>query len=121
MRFLTVIFLVLGLAACSTAQSTNGITTGQVQKDIRIGMSGADVARALGNPNIVTTDVNGFEVWTYDRMATTIQQENSASLWSFIVPSTTQTYNSNQKTLTVVIYFDGSKRVRDLAYHSSNF
>src|SRR5229473_3244885 len=32
------------------------VTVGRVQKEIRIGMSGAQVAAVLGSPNIVTTD-----------------------------------------------------------------
>ena len=35
------------------------ITVGKVQKEVRVGMSGAQVAEALGSPNIVTKDEGG--------------------------------------------------------------
>lgn len=46
------------------------MTVGIVQKEIRVGMSGADVVTALGSPNIVTKDSEGKEVWVYDKIAT---------------------------------------------------
>ena len=49
-------------------QQTHGprekeMTVGTVQKEIRKGMSAADVATVLGSPNIVTTDSANREVW----------------------------------------------------------
>ena len=41
------------------------MTVGIVQKEIRKGMSQADVAVALGSPNIVTNDGSGKETWIY--------------------------------------------------------
>ena len=38
------------------AEDADRVTVGTVQKEIRLGMSGADVAAVLGSPNIVTTD-----------------------------------------------------------------
>lgn len=46
------------------------MTLGVVQSSIREGMSQADVATALGSPNIVTTDADGNETWIYDKIAT---------------------------------------------------
>ncbi len=46
------------------------MTVGIVQKEIREGMSQADVAAALGSPNIVTKDAEGQEAWIYDKIAT---------------------------------------------------
>jgi hypothetical protein len=45
------------------------MTVGIVQKEIRVGMSQADVALALGSPNIVTSDGSGKETWIYDKIA----------------------------------------------------
>ena len=70
---------VLTLAGCMSAQehkaavqSEQGdrLTVGKVQREIRVGMSGGDVAAALGSPNIVSTDEKGREVWIYDTIAT---------------------------------------------------
>ena len=46
------------------------ISVGTVQKEVRIGMSGAEVAQVLGSPNIVSTDEQRREVWIYDKIAT---------------------------------------------------
>jgi len=55
----------LGISGCSashhaaeTQKSLEGdrVTVGSVQKEIRKGMSGSEVALALGSPNIVSTD-----------------------------------------------------------------
>ncbi len=60
------------LAGCMTAadhQRSLGssqereMTLGVVQKEIRVGMSQADVATALGSSNIVTKDDEGKETW----------------------------------------------------------
>ena len=63
---------VLSLSACAQTASwhTNEVqnaekqnfTVGVVQRDIKKGMSSADVASILGSPNIVSTDENGNEV-----------------------------------------------------------
>ncbi len=50
------------------AREADKLTVGTVQREIRVGMSGAQVAEALGSPNVVTTDEKGREVWVYDRI-----------------------------------------------------
>ena len=42
------------------------LTLGNVQKNIKVGMSGAEVARVMGSPNIVTKDGDNKEVWIYE-------------------------------------------------------
>ena len=64
--------VVLICSACVTTTpptppSANGLTVGTVQREIRIGMSGADVAQGLGSPNIITTDDQRREAWVYDK------------------------------------------------------
>jgi len=55
------------VAAASEAGSR--LTVGTVQRDIRVGMSGDEVASILGSPNIVTTDERRRETWVYDRVS----------------------------------------------------
>ena len=64
------------LAGCQTAafhradtqdNSADRMTVGKVQKEIRVGMSGAEVAQVLGSPNIVSTDEERREVWLFCR------------------------------------------------------
>ena len=54
------------------------LTVGTVQKEIRVGMSGAEVAAALGSPNIVSTDEERREVWIYDKVATDFVHSSSS-------------------------------------------
>jgi outer membrane protein assembly factor BamE (lipoprotein component of BamABCDE complex) len=116
------------------------MTVGIVQKEIHMGMSGAEVAGALGSPNIVTTDEEGREVWIYDRIATEASYSTSSGgagaaggaagvagttlLLGILSGSFSQSAGASattQKTLTVIIKFDKERKVRDFAYHSSRF
>ena len=135
----------LALAGCMTAgehraatrdDTGDRVTVGAVQKEIRVGMSGADVAQALGSPNIVTTDEERREVWVYDKFATEAAYSTSSggisallvgigsSVGGGVRTGVTQTAgasSTSQRTLTVVIKFDADHRVRDFAYHTSSF
>ena len=112
--------------ATSTQEGLQGdrLTVGTVQKEIKKGMSGAQVIEALGSPNIVSTDEQGREVWVYDKIATDkVYSESSGGgtlilLWAKGAAGSSST---SQRTLTVVIKFDEDKKVRDFAYHTSRF
>jgi outer membrane protein assembly factor BamE (lipoprotein component of BamABCDE complex) len=148
MKTLTLITLLVSLGAlsgCMSASqhrdevrddSTDKLTVGIVQKEIRVGMSGADVAGILGSPNIVSTDAERREVWIYDKIATEYAYSTSGGgVNSFILGFGSDVllgggggYNKNagaasrsQRTLTIIIKFDEASLVRDFAYHSSSF
>jgi outer membrane protein assembly factor BamE (lipoprotein component of BamABCDE complex) len=112
------------------------VTVGTVQKEIHVGMSGAEVVAALGSPNIVSTDGDRNEVWVYDRFATDAAYSKSqGGLLGLIVGTSGNAgaggvglvsqsagaSSRSQRTLTVVIKFDGEQRVRDFAYHTARF
>ena len=100
------------------------LTVGNVQKNIRVGMSGAEVAEALGSPNIVTTDDQRREVWIYDKMATEQAYSNSEGGLFLVLGATSGDAGASsktQRTLTVIIKFDEGGKVRDYAYHASKF
>lgn len=116
--------------------SMDRVTVGTVQKEIYVGMSGAEVASILGSPNIVSTDGNRDEVWIYDKFATDAAYSKSETgLLGLIVGTggdvgagglgikrhSAGADSRSQRTLTVVIKFDQDKRVRDFAYHTSRF
>jgi outer membrane protein assembly factor BamE (lipoprotein component of BamABCDE complex) len=125
------------LTGCMTAgqhyEQTHGaqernMTVGTVQKEIRKGMSAADVATVLGSPNIVTTDAEGREVWIYSGGLGAILLIGSASggvagggLGSGSYSKSAGAQSKTQRTLTVIIKYDEQKLVRDFAYHSSKF
>lgn len=120
------------------------MTVGVVQKEIRVGMSQADVAEALGSPNIVTKDSLGDETWIYDKIATEASFSRSSQaeqvgggagaggligkvlvLGGVFYGRGTATEAgasaTTQKTLTVVIKFDRNSLVKDFSYHASKF
>jgi outer membrane protein assembly factor BamE (lipoprotein component of BamABCDE complex) len=137
------------LAGCVTAQehraavtdpTVDRLTVGTVQREIHTGMSGADVAAALGAPNIVSTDDQGREQWIYDKIAT--ERAYSASeagaggaavgggigslgllggLFGGSYGQSAGASSTSQRTLTIVVKFDADKRVRDVAYRQSSF
>ena len=110
-------------AGVSDAEGTE-LTVGVVQKEIRIGMSGAEVAAALGSPNIVTTDEERREVWVYDRISTTDVYSTSSGYGTLLLIGGSResgARSTTQKTFTVIIKFDADGLVRDFAYHTSKF
>jgi len=125
----------LGLAAghfgCSVPRlpsdsdaNKSTLTAGVVQREIRTGMTGGEVASALGSPNIVTSGPNNSEVWVYDRTFSQVESSNANTGVWFILGVTgqsAQVARSSQSTLTVVIKFDAERRVSDVAYHQSKF
>ena len=96
---------------------------GAVQKNICEGMSQADVACALGSPNIVTRDKEGKETWIYDKIATEVRKSGSSGLILFCQTGADYVARSNisQRTLTVVIKFGCDSFVENVSYHSSKF
>jgi len=125
--------VLLSLGGCASAsrhandvQNHDGqnLTVGNVQKEIKIGMSGAEVAQALGSPNMVSTDEKRREVWIYDKVATD-SVSSSSNGWVFAVfaggSSQSGATSTTQRTLTIIIKFDEQSKVRDFAYHSSKF
>lgn len=96
------------------------LTVGTVQREIKVGMSSAEVIEALGSPNVVTTDENRREVWVYDKFATNVAA--SKGYWTILfVGQSAGAASSNQSTLTIVVKFDDDKKVRDFGYHTSRF
>ena len=104
--------------------STDRMTVGKVQREVRIGMTGADVAQVLGSPNIVSTDEKRREVWIYDKIATdTVYSTDSGGVSALIIGYRrgSGASSKSQRTLTVIVKFDENKKVRDFAYHTSRF
>ena len=119
-----------------TDDSGDRMTVGTVQKEIRVGMSGAEVAEVLGSPNIVSTDEERREVWIYDKISTEKAYSSSqAGIPSLILvglvdvlvgggklmSGNPEPNRRRRRTLTVIIKFDEDKKVRDFAYHTSRF
>lgn len=134
----------IGLSGCQTVAShraavqahENRLTVGTVQREVRVGMSSAEVAQVMGSPNIVSTDEQRRQVWIYDKIATDrAYSTSSGGVNSLILGAATSALgglgggfhassgasSTSQRTLTVIIKFDQAGKVRDFAYHSSRF
>jgi len=146
MKLITSLFCsLIFLSGCMTAaehrtsvqdNSTDRVTVGKVQKEIRVGMSGAQVATILGSPNVVTTDEERREVWIYDKFSTdSVYSKSEGGVLALILgvnssvaAAAVPTYSKktgaasrSQRTITIIIKFDKDGLVRDFAYHTSRF
>jgi len=132
--------MLVAAAASAWASDENGsereFTLGLVQKELRVGMSQADVAAALGSPNLVTRKGAGREAWVYDRVATEARFSSSsigASVGGAGTPGTSlilgllsgqrreEKLVTTQRTLTVVVRFDAEGAVESFSFHASRF
>ena len=136
--------LTLFCAGCTATQHSESlpsaqerrVTAGVVQKEIHKGMSQADVAAALGSPNLVTRDKTGNETWIYDKISTEYAYSSSSSGISALVLGWVDVFagglaprhsqesgasSSTQRTLTVIITFNGNGAVDEFSYHASRF
>lgn len=116
------------LAGCSSAsknaQADERLTVAKAQREIKIGMSSADVVEVLGSPNMVTTDDQRRETWVYDKVSSQVDSSSSSSgVWLLIVGASgsKSSRTSSQRTLTIIIKFDENSKVRDFSYRTSSF
>lgn len=128
------------LAGCTASQHVTNVrdddaervTVGTVQKEITVGTPAARVAGYLGSPNIVTHDEQHRETWIYDKISTEVAYSNSAGgIGGLLIggsgggvgygSANSGATRKSQRTLTVIIHFDDTHRVRDFAYHTSRF
>ncbi len=134
------------LAGCQSAsdhaadvragQDGDRLTVGKVQREIRVGMTSAQVVEVLGSPNMVTTDEKRRENWVYDKISTeTVYSSSSGGVSALIlggsngvgglgsagVSGSAGARSTSQRTLTVIVKFDERSLVRDFAYRSSSF
>ncbi len=129
--FLLCVFVISGCVSVGdhakqiqAVQDGERLTVGSVQREVRIGMSGVDVLGVLGSPNIVSTDGERREVWVYDKIATEkVHSTNFGGVNALVLGGgySSGARSTSQRTLTVIIKFDESKKVRDFAYHTSRF
>ena len=124
-----VVFVAAFASGCASMHSadvnrgsdgSSNLTVGVVQKEIKIGMTSAEVVQVLGSPNIVTTDEERREQWVYDKVSSTVSSSGSGVYLIFAGVSSGAS-SSTQKTLTIIIKFDKNGKVRDFAYHNSKF
>lgn len=115
--------------------SDEKLTLGVAQREIKNGMSQAEVAKVLGSPNLVTRDKDGVETWIYDKVSTEyVYSSSSGGISALIlgggsgvagggIGGTNQrsgASSSTQRTLTIIIKFKNSA-VSEFTYNASSF
>jgi len=118
------------------AEPPAAFTLGVVQKELRPGLSQADVAERLGAPNILTRDADGREAWVYDKVSTELEASGGSlgvgglgsgagsTFWGLLgvgAGKRSEKAKSSQKTLTVVIRFSAAGAVESFTWHDSRF
>jgi outer membrane protein assembly factor BamE (lipoprotein component of BamABCDE complex) len=139
-RSILVVGILTVLTGCTANQhiaavqdtDTDRMTVGSVQKEITVGMPASRVAEIIGSPNIVTSDEHRRETWIYDKISTEVAYSNSSGgIAGLLIGGSggglaagslrSGATSTTQRTLTVIIHFDDTNRVRDFAYHTSRF
>jgi outer membrane protein assembly factor BamE (lipoprotein component of BamABCDE complex) len=118
------------------AGPSSTFTLGRVQKELRPGLSQAEVVERLGSPNILTRDAEGREAWVYDRVSSEVEVTFSgvgvgglgsgvgstfAGLVGLSAGKRSEKAHSSQRTLTVVIRFSAAGAVESFSWHDSRF
>ena len=130
----------LVLSGCSAAQhraelqdgGIDRVSVGTVQREIRVGMTSAEVAEILGAPNIVSTDARRREVWIWDKVSSEVSYSRSSGVVAGLLvggsgggagggSKSAGASRSSQRTLTVIVKFDDAGLVRDFSYRTSSF
>lgn len=134
--FIPLVGVIALLGACQTASqhaaeveagaaAGDRLSVGVVQREIRQGMTGSDVASVLGAPNIVTSNAGGGETWVYDRISTqSVYSQSQGGVNALFLAgagSSAGAASTSQRTLTVIVKFDPSGRVSDFSYRQSSF
>lgn len=121
--------IIVSLTGCTATslynpQAEEKLSVAKAQKDLKTGMSSAEVIQVMGSPNIISTDAERNEVWVYDKVSTQEAHQNASGGISILLAGVGGSSSSsvrNQRTLTIIVKFDKDKKVRDVSYHTSSF
>ena len=132
-------FGAVAVGAADKPASKDGATSftlGLVQKELRPGLSQADVVEKLGAPNILTRDSGGRESWVYDKVSSEVELSSGgvgvggfgsgagSTFWGLLGVTASKRSDkarTAQKTLTVVVRFSAAGTVESYTWHDSRF
>lgn len=122
---------VVALSACATSapgpvdQRNSALTSGNVSMNLEVGKTTqTQVLEVFGAPNIVTMDGARNTVWSYQRHATVAQANASSNYWTIVLTggaNQTAGFSETQRTITLIIKFDGNNVVSDFRSRTSDF
>jgi hypothetical protein len=116
--------------------SSSAFTLGVVQRELRSGLSQAEVVERLGSPNILTRDGAGREAWVYDRVSSDVEVSSAgvgigglgagagstfAGVLGISGGKSKEKLRSSQRTLTVVVRFSAAGTVESFTWHNTRF
>jgi hypothetical protein len=123
----------LFLSACVqaptvTSNAANTLSSGQVTLTLKKNQTTqTEVLEKFGAPNLVTSNADGEESWTYQRHATVSNASSSSAFATIIlagVNATTSGFEQSSRTITLIIKFkemNGVKLVSDFSSRASSF
>lgn len=130
-RTLLVALACATLSACATPapapvdQRNSALTSGNVSMNLKVGeTTQAQVLEVFGAPNIVTMDGARNTVWSYQRHATVAQASGSSNYWTIVLTGGANQaagFSETQRTITLIIKFDGNNVVSDFRSRTSDF
>lgn len=119
------------LSACASqvpqpvTNRDNQLTQGNVTMNLRVGeTTQTEVLEAFGAPNITTVDGSGSQVWSYQRHATVSQANSGSDYWTILLAGgsgSSSSLETTQRTMTLIIKFDGNNVVSDFRSRASEF
>lgn len=114
---------IVALAACASPPppEPKDLAVDARQREIKVGLDQASVREALGPANRVSTDSQHREVWTYENISSDrVDTESSVGGGIIVFGGGSNVSSSQQRTLTLRIYYDEAKKVSDFAYNYSS-
>ncbi len=153
MRFLAVLGIIGWLTGCATEPKSvswqqppqgeqrtiqrDPLSYGAVNSQVKKGeTTQEDIVRLFGAPNITTINAGSEEVWVYDRISSSSQQNGWSEARRFATyfglgpyqsanatasAKTGSERESSTQTLTVIITFDSAKKVKDFSSRATQF
>ena len=108
--------------------ANSNLTAGQVSLTLKKNVTTqAEVVETFGAPNIVTTNGDGEEIWTYQKNATVSSGSSSSGYATIILAGTSSSssgFEQSSRTMTLIIKFKevkGVKIVSDFSSRASSF
>lgn len=133
LKIVTLLSGAIVLAGCVQApsiqpDSSNMLTSGQVTLTLRKNQTTqTEVVEKFGAPNLVTSNADGDEVWTYQKHATVASSSSTSGFATVIlagIGTSKSGLEQSSRTMTLIIKFkevNGIKTVVDFSSRASSF
>ncbi|MFN7950125.1 MAG: hypothetical protein U0610_00215 [bacterium] len=127
--------LVMALGGCARAPiASDPVTAGNAKRTLVAGQTTQQqVIETFGAPNLVTRTADGTETWTYERVAyDSSWMGGGGGVGAGGIPAAPAvvggglgfgggTSSSGSRTVTLIVYFDATDRVRDYRVMESHY